>query len=124
MVRFSYSLVISLLMATASVEAFVPHRPVGASTFVQRTQYDTAAAPSATVVAVPANRGSVALQMNLFDRFARVAKSNINNILKNLEDPEKIMTQALEDMQVCCVFHFAMTISLFKVSRWCVWCLF
>jgi len=37
--------------------------------------------------------------MNLFDRFQRVAKSNINNVLKNLEDPEKIMGQALEDMQ-------------------------
>lgn len=42
----------------------------------------------------------VVLHMNLFDRFSRVAKSNLNNILKNLEDPEKIMTQALEDMQV------------------------
>jgi phage shock protein A len=38
--------------------------------------------------------------MNLFDRFVRVAKSNVNNILKNLEDPEKIMNQAVEDMQV------------------------
>jgi hypothetical protein len=38
--------------------------------------------------------------MNLFDRFTRVAKSNINNVLKSLEDPEKIMNQALEDMQV------------------------
>lgn len=37
--------------------------------------------------------------MNLFDRFQRVAKSNINNVLQNLEDPEKIMNQALEDMQ-------------------------
>ena len=37
--------------------------------------------------------------MNLFDRFARVAKSNLNNILQNLEDPEKIMNQAVEDMQ-------------------------
>lgn len=37
--------------------------------------------------------------MNLFDRFQRVAKSNINNVLKSLEDPEKIMNQALEDMQ-------------------------
>jgi hypothetical protein len=36
---------------------------------------------------------SVILHMNLFDRFTRVAKSNLNNILKNLEDPEKIMTQ-------------------------------
>ena len=38
--------------------------------------------------------------MNLFDRFTRVAKANINNVLKNLEDPEKIMNQAVEDMQV------------------------
>jgi len=37
--------------------------------------------------------------MNLFDRFQRVAKANLNNVLKTLEDPEKIMTQALEDMQ-------------------------
>jgi PspA/IM30 family len=44
---------------------------------------------------------STSLSMNLFDRFSRVAKSNLNNILKTLEDPEKIMTQALEDMQVC-----------------------
>ena len=43
---------------------------------------------------------TTALQMNLFDRFSRVAKSNLNNVLKNLEDPEKIMNQALEDMQV------------------------
>lgn len=45
-------------------------------------------------------RSSTALSMNLFDRFQRVAKSNINNVLKSLEDPEKIMNQALEDMQV------------------------
>lgn len=37
--------------------------------------------------------------MNLFDRFTRVAKSNLNNIVKNLEDPEKVMNQAVEDMQ-------------------------
>ena len=41
-----------------------------------------------------------ALHMNLFDRFSRVAKSNLNNVLKNLEDPEKILNQAVEDMQV------------------------
>lgn len=38
--------------------------------------------------------------MNLFDRFSRVAKSNINSVLKTLEDPEKILNQAVEDMQV------------------------
>lgn len=57
--------------------------------------------------AVRLTSNGVVLHMNMFDRFSRVAKSNLNNILKNLEDPEKIMTQALEDMQVstslCCL---------------------
>lgn len=48
---------------------------------------------------VSPHRSSTALSMNLFDRFQRVAKANLNNILQNLEDPEKIMSQALEDMQ-------------------------
>jgi hypothetical protein len=43
---------------------------------------------------------TTALNANLFDRFARVAKANINNVLKGMEDPEKVMEQALEDMQV------------------------
>lgn len=37
--------------------------------------------------------------MNLFDRFSRVAKGSLNEILKKVEDPEKIMNQAVEDMQ-------------------------
>jgi hypothetical protein len=41
-----------------------------------------------------------ALSMGLFDRFTRVAQANLNGILQSLEDPEKIMGQALEDMQV------------------------
>jgi phage shock protein A len=52
-------------------------------------------APAAAV----SSRPSTTLSMNLFDRFTRVAKSNINNVLKSLEDPEKIMNQAVEDMQ-------------------------
>lgn len=48
---------------------------------------------------VPKSLSSSALSMNLFDRFTRVAKSNLNNILSSLEDPEKIMNQAVEDMQ-------------------------
>ena len=50
-------------------------------------------------VSQPTPASETALSMNLFDRFSRVAKSNLNNVLKNLEDPEKIMTQAVEDMQ-------------------------
>lgn len=42
---------------------------------------------------------TTALSMNMFDRFARVAKGSINDVLKKIEDPEKIMNQAIEDMQ-------------------------
>jgi len=68
----------------------------------QRTlQGSTSFVPSRSGVSPGAfYSSSTTLSMNLFDRFTRVAKANINNILKNLEDPEKIMTQAVEDMQV------------------------
>jgi len=36
---------------------------------------------------------------NLFERFARVAKSNVNKVLQGLEDPEKVLDQAVDDMQ-------------------------
>ena len=39
------------------------------------------------------------LQMNVFDRFVRVVSSNINSALKGLEDPEKVLEQAVNDMQ-------------------------
>merc|ERR1711937_867687 len=42
---------------------------------------------------------ATALQANFFDRFFRVSKASANRILQSLEDPEKIMDQALEDMQ-------------------------
>ena len=35
----------------------------------------------------------------MFDRFTRVVTSNINNVIKSLEDPEKILDQAVNDMQ-------------------------
>jgi len=35
----------------------------------------------------------------LFDRFSRVAKANLNDLANKLEDPEKIMEQAIEEMQ-------------------------
>ncbi len=54
----------------------------------------------ATRSASSAANSRVVLQMNLFDRFARVAKSNLNDLANKLEDPEKIMEQAIEEMQV------------------------
>ena len=37
--------------------------------------------------------------MNMFGRFYRIVTSNINSLLKRFEDPEKIMEQAVLDMQ-------------------------
>lgn len=36
---------------------------------------------------------------NMFDRFFRVVNSNVNRALSGLEDPEKIVVQAVSDMQ-------------------------
>jgi phage shock protein A len=94
MVRLS----IAAIAAIGWAEAFVPH-----SSFVGRP------------LAIPTTATTTCLQMNLFDRFARVAKSNLNTILQSLEDPEKIMNQALEDMQVrLCV---RLCLCIFKLSE-------
>jgi len=37
--------------------------------------------------------------MNLGERFVRLVKSNVNEALSNLEDPEKVLEQAVTDMQ-------------------------
>mmetsp|Transcript_1022 Transcript_1022/g.2259 ORF Transcript_1022/g.2259 Transcript_1022/m.2259 type:complete len:299 (-) Transcript_1022:143-1039(-) len=37
--------------------------------------------------------------MNMFDRMARVVSANVNNVIKGLEDPEKVIEQAVIDMQ-------------------------
>lgn len=83
-----------LLFACSSANAFAP--ATTGSSFVQtRTAF-----VRPVVVARAASTTTTTLNMNLFDRFSRVAKANINSVLKNLEDPEKILNQAVEDMQV------------------------
>lgn len=53
-------------------------------------------------------RSSTALRMNLADRFLRVAKANLNNILQTWEDPEKVCTtpylvnHAVQISEYCC----------------------
>ena len=39
------------------------------------------------------------LLMNLFQRFTKVVASNVNQFVSSLEDPEKILGQAVDDMQ-------------------------
>lgn len=67
--------------------------PVFLTLLAQTGAFAPSALPRSTSVR------SSALHMNMFDRFSRVAKANINNVLKNMEDPEKILNQAVEDMQ-------------------------
>jgi phage shock protein A len=88
----------TLLLLVSSAGAFAPSTT--GSSFVQ-TRACAGVETSHAFVYLPRvySRENTALQMNLFDRFTRVAKSNLNNILKTLEDPEKIMNQAVEDMQ-------------------------
>ncbi|GMI89946.1 VESICLE-INDUCING PROTEIN IN PLASTIDS 1, plastid transcriptionally active 4 [Hibiscus trionum] len=42
--------------------------------------------------------GALGTRMNLFDRFARVVKSYANALLSSVEDPEKILDQAVIEM--------------------------
>lgn len=44
-------------------------------------------------------RGAVKVEANLFERVVRVAKSYANALVSSVEDPEKVLDQAVEDMQ-------------------------
>ena len=37
--------------------------------------------------------------MNIGERFARLVKSNVNDLMNKMEDPEKVLEQAVQDMQ-------------------------
>jgi 3-polyprenyl-4-hydroxybenzoate decarboxylase len=68
------------------------------------SSYLSVAFSTAVFVACTTNNDasvSDAFSTNLFDRVARVTKSNVNNIINRFESPEKIMSQAVLDMQVC-----------------------
>ena len=53
--------------------------------------------PSALVSVQPAR--TAVCEMNMGERFARLVKSNVNQAMNSMEDPEKVLTQAVEDMQ-------------------------
>lgn len=75
-----------------------------ASAFVPTLRSTTGWSPcSAGAHARPAlgarARAAPLLHMNMFDRFTRVAKANANKLLEKMEDPEKVLSQAVEDLQ-------------------------
>lgn len=47
----------------------------------------------------PRSQEQVRLHANLFYRFVRVGKANLNNLLNKVEDPEIVLDQAVNDMQ-------------------------
>jgi len=54
--------------------------------------------PHRVCLARPARHAGTC-QMNLGERFVRLVKSNANQLISNLEDPEKVLEQAVTDMQ-------------------------
>ena len=88
-------------LLTSSV-AFAPSSTFTPRQHQQQIQQIQISSTSKTQTKI--NNGS-ALHMNLFDRFSRVAKGTINEALKKMEDPEKILNQAVEDMQVRIFIH-------------------
>jgi PspA/IM30 family len=92
----SYLTSAALLLAAVSstTTAFVPQ-----ASSTTRSSFVGSAVVLRTPIPVSSSSRTM-LSMNLFDRFTKVAQANLNSILQNLEDPEKIMEQAVEDMQV------------------------
>jgi phage shock protein A len=58
-----------------------------------------ATAASPTVQAPTSAPRRVSPSMNIFDRFFRVVRANINKALSSVEDPEKLLDQTVADMQ-------------------------
>lgn len=92
------ALVLIFACSVPSCEGFVPQlhsRISHDATFGAKALPEIAPRTNADAL----SRRGVVVSMNMFSRFGRVAKANINQVLNKLEDPEKVMTQAVEDLQ-------------------------
>ena len=90
---------VAVLLASSAfgrTEAFVPVSP-GAPSLTRNAPVATpvSSTPYSTMTS-----SSLAMKGNLVDRFIRVFNANINKVVSGLEDPEKVIVQAVEDMQV------------------------
>eukprot|EP01040_Poterioochromonas_malhamensis_P007303 gene7303-7879_t len=95
MMKLSSLLMVSILhflFTSSSVKGF---RPFPSSFLLQHTKQYSRTIPIRTTHTQPASSTS----LYLFDRFIRVVTSNVNSLLKGLEDPEKVLEQAVSDMQ-------------------------
>ncbi|PPD91285.1 hypothetical protein GOBAR_DD11775 [Gossypium barbadense] len=62
--------------------------------------------------------GAIGTRMNLFDRFARVVKSYANALLSSVEDPEKILEQAVIEMNDDLVKMRQATAQVLASQKW------
>jgi hypothetical protein len=74
----------AFLLLSSHVQAFI--RP----TLPSSSSLSKGLTPSSSSVKQVGRFGRTAMQMNIADRFFRVVKANINSVLQNMEDPEKV----------------------------------
>ena len=93
---------VALLASAITSDAFVP------LTSLTHAQHISSGAPKSSFVPtagpqVQTRPSGTSLHMggNLIDRFFRVANANVNKLISSLENPEKVIVQAVSDMQVC-----------------------
>jgi len=89
-----FSMMIRLLLLASSAQlaaGYVLARPV--------RLVPTASLSARRAVASAAPLRASPTAMNLADRFVRLVKANVNTALTSLEDPEKVLEQAVNDMQ-------------------------
>lgn len=96
----THALLIAAL-ASRTAHAFAPlppHHPTRVAVAQAQEVSSPTNAPGFTPLRTP-NTALYAGSGNLFDRFFRVTRGNLNNLLSQFEDPEKVMDQAVVDMQ-------------------------
>eukprot|EP00934_Nitzschia_sp_Nitz4_P000399 Nitzschia sp. Nitz4//scaffold147_size54853//38766//39835//NITZ4_006624-RA/size54853-augustus-gene-0.2-mRNA-1//1//CDS//3329536714//399//frame0 len=89
-----------LLLFVVSANAFLP--PVvmtPARAAMSSSSFSENRSPMVQPQRLSSASASTQLHMNMISRFGKVVMSNVNNWIRMLEDPEKIMSQAVEDMQ-------------------------
>mmetsp|Transcript_39332 Transcript_39332/g.98477 ORF Transcript_39332/g.98477 Transcript_39332/m.98477 type:complete len:314 (+) Transcript_39332:43-984(+) len=94
---------LALLSLAGAAEAFSPSTSVFLPSTARPASASSAFTPALRISSTSARDmrrgGVVPMQMNLGERFVRLVKANVNEILTKSEDPEKMLNQIVEDMQ-------------------------
>lgn len=104
MPSIKYHALVTFLLLTLSCVAFVPATKLQIASSGNMMIGEPKSAFTPSVQGTVPTRSSTSLSMmvgngNLIDRFARVMKSNINKLVASIENPEKVIVQAVDDMQ-------------------------